>query len=730
MVNEQEKCPACGAPKSSWLEGNCPGCLIRLGTVTASSAPFRNEAGTIQRAGIIRSLGDYELLEEIARGGMGVVYRARQVSLNRLVAVKLLLAAEFSRDTQRFRREAELAASLNHPNIVFIYEVGEHGGQPYFSMELIEGRSLAELCHEQPLEAQRAAGLARTIAEAVHFAHERHLLHRDLKPSNVLVDTTDVPHVTDFGLAKRSDGDANLTLSGQVIGTPNFMSPEQASPGTGEIGPASDIYSLGALLYHLITGRPPFLSETITATLHQVAESEPASPRLLLPTVPKDLETICLKCLEKEPRQRYPTAKELADDLGRFLRDEPIKARQAGVVEKVWRWCRRNRALATSTAVVAALVVTVAIGSTIAAVRINRERGSASIAASKSQQVAAFLASMLESVQPEVAKGRDTTLLRDMLRQTAKRLDTEFTKQPEMEAQLRAVLAQVYLSLELGEEGAKHARIAWDLRSQLLGKTHPDTLDAELLLAALLENADKWKDAKSLASDVMAQSRQQFGHRDLRTSQALHVLGNALKRERDYPAAIAALREVVEIEKAIPGNNNARVLSALEALGCALIEAEQPAEAANVFESWLRECPPTSLTNSVNAAFAKGWLGTALQRLHKFERADGLQRESLEMKRRLLPPDHPAIGWHLFYWAQAFEMRQNFLEVQSLITEAWSIAEMHPAESLHLKHMLALHGRNWMQIWAKSESAAAQPAATWQDRLTELQRQYPDLRSP
>ena len=286
------------------------------------------------------------------------------------------------------------------------------------------------------------------------------------------------------------------------------------------------------------------------------------------------------------------------------------------------------------------------------------------------------------------------------------------------------------MSLELGEEGAKHARIAWDLRSRLSGKSHPDTLDAELLLAALLENTDKWREAKSLAGDVLQHSRQQFGNRDLRTSRALHVLGNALKRGREYPAAITALREVVEIEKAIHSNGSARSLSALEALGCALIEGGQPAEAADVFESWLRECPPASLTNSATAAFAKGWLGTALQRQGKFEQADVLQRESLEMKRRLLPPDHPAIGWHLFYWAQSFETRGSFAEVQPLITEAWNIAELHPAESVHLKHMLALWGGNWMQTWAKTEPSAVQLAAAWQDRLTELKRQYPDLQSP
>jgi WD40 repeat protein/predicted Ser/Thr protein kinase len=373
MVNDPKICPECGAPKSGWLEDNCPTCLIRLGVPEAERvAPRAPRTDASERAGIIRSLGDYELLDEIARGGMGVVYRARQVSLNRLVAVKVLLAPEFARDTKRFRREAEVAASLNHPNIISIYEVGEHDGQPYFSMELIEGRSLAELCRDQPVGVRRAAELTKAITEAVHFAHDRHLLHRDLKPSNVLVDAFGAPHVTDFGLAKRSDGDADLTLTGQVLGTPNYMPPEQARGGQSSV--AGDVYSLGAILYQLLTGRPPFVAETITQTLRLVAESEAVSPRLLNPALPRDLETICAKCLEKDPKRRYASAQELANELGRFLNDEPIQARPISPAAKLARWCRRKPALALSMGAGLALLLVIAIGSPIAIIRINAAR--------------------------------------------------------------------------------------------------------------------------------------------------------------------------------------------------------------------------------------------------------------------------------------------------------------------------------------------------------------------
>jgi WD40 repeat protein/serine/threonine protein kinase len=305
--------------------------------------------------------GDYELIEEIARGGMGVVWRARQLSLNRTVAVKLMLAGTFAQpeSIKRFRLEAEAAASLQHPNIVAIHEIGEHDGQPYFSMDYVEGQSLAQLVRERPLPARRAAAYLKTIAEAVHYAHEHHVLHRDLKPSNILIDAADQPRITDFGLAKRLTDDADLTISGQVLGSPNFLPPEQAEARHDLVGPASDVYSLGAVLYFLLTGRAPFQAASVPDTLRQVASADPLSPRLLNPSVPRDLETLCLKCLDKEISRRYGTAQELADELVRFIRGEPIRARPLGPTAKSIRWCRRNPRLAVS---LAALVLVFLLG--------------------------------------------------------------------------------------------------------------------------------------------------------------------------------------------------------------------------------------------------------------------------------------------------------------------------------------------------------------------------------
>ncbi|MFO0979317.1 MAG: serine/threonine-protein kinase [Planctomycetaceae bacterium] len=292
----------------------------------------------------IRYFGDYELLEEIARGGMGVVYKARQVTLNRIVALKMILSGQLASSEQirRFHTEAEAAATLDHPGIVPIFEIGEHEGQYFFSMAYMDGMSLSTRVRHGSMPPAEAALLTRKIAEAVDYAHAKGVIHRDLKPANVLLDAHGEPRVSDFGLARRLDDDSGLTQSGVAMGTPSYMPPEQAAGRTEDIGPLSDVYSLGAMLYCLLTGRPPFQSSNSTETLRLVQEQEPVPPRILDPMIDTDLETICLKCLEKLPSQRYASAKALAEDLDRFLNDQPILARPPGWLEKCSRWARQH----------------------------------------------------------------------------------------------------------------------------------------------------------------------------------------------------------------------------------------------------------------------------------------------------------------------------------------------------------------------------------------------------
>jgi hypothetical protein len=299
---------------------------------------------------------------------MGVVYRARQVSLDRVVALKMILAGQLASATevQRFHAEARSAAALQHPNIVAIHEVGEHEGRHYFSMDYVEGRSLADLVREHPLPPQQAAHYAEAVAEAIACAHDHGILHRDLKPSNVLIDRLDQPRVTDFGLARPLQADQGLTATGAVVGTPSYMPPEQAAADRGKVGPASDVYSLGALLYELVTGRPPFRAATQLDTLLQVLNQEPAAPRLLNPQIDRDLETIILKCLAKDPARRYPTARALADDLRAFREGRPIKARRPGLAERAVRWARKQHRNAVIAAVAAAAAALLVVGGLLA----------------------------------------------------------------------------------------------------------------------------------------------------------------------------------------------------------------------------------------------------------------------------------------------------------------------------------------------------------------------------
>jgi serine/threonine protein kinase/WD40 repeat protein len=389
------------------------------GPPTTSSASSSRNTEHATRPSIVHYFGDYELLEEIARGGMGVVFKARQVSLNRTVALKMILAGKLASPALvlRFHTEAEAAANLKHPHIVAIHEVGEHEGQHYFSMDYIEGRSLAERVRRGPMPLPQAARCVQTIAGAIHYAHQRGVLHRDLKPSNILLDAQGQPHVTDFGLAKLVEQESSLTQSEAILGTPSYMAPEQAAGETKQITIAADIYSLGAILYELLTGEPPFRASTALETMRRVMGQEPVPPWVVRRSraehtqanrgnpksesrnpkearTPKsesdssvvglrdadfgfrhsDLDIICLKCLRKDPDARYASADALAEDLARWQNGEPIHARPVGPAEKLWRWCRRKPALASFAAATALLLLAVAIGSPLAIYRINHER--------------------------------------------------------------------------------------------------------------------------------------------------------------------------------------------------------------------------------------------------------------------------------------------------------------------------------------------------------------------
>ncbi|HRI14272.1 MAG TPA: protein kinase [Verrucomicrobiota bacterium] len=379
-------------------QGLCPRCLLQ-GALTFDSAAEVSPAATET---VLRYFGDYELLHEIARGGMGIVYQARQVRLNRLVALKVLAAGDFASAefVERFRREAEVAATLEHPNIVPIFEVGAVGGQAFFSMRLIDGGTLIDHLKKAGgrLSNPEAATLLVTIARAVHYAHQRGVLHRDLKPGNVLIDSRAGAMLTDFGLAKLVEQESTVTQTQELLGTPAYMSPEQASGRTRLLTTAADVYGLGAILYELLTGEPPFRGASSLETVRQVLEHEPKPPTMVNPKVDRDLEVICLKCLEKEPERRYGSAEALADDLDRWLRCEPIRARASGTWERTGKWIRRNprRATLLASTVVAALAA--ATGLAVLNARLREANSRAGVRAEQNRQ---------HLVQFNVAKGVD-----------------------------------------------------------------------------------------------------------------------------------------------------------------------------------------------------------------------------------------------------------------------------------------------------------------------------------
>jgi tRNA A-37 threonylcarbamoyl transferase component Bud32 len=290
------------------------------------------------------NFGDYRLIEEVGRGGMGVVYRAEQISLGRQVAVKMILKDQLASESerQRFFAEARATARLQHTGIVPVYDVGEIDGRPYFAMQYIQGRTLQELINTHSIDERQSVRVVAMIAQAVDFAHQNGILHRDIKPSNILVDSNGIARLTDFGLAKHTDAGESLTRTGVVLGTPSYMSPEQASGRMGNISPASDVYSLGSVLYHALTGRPPFVGKTTMDMLLQVMEQDPPNPRLLNPKIDRDLEMVLVRCLQKPPDLRYPSAAKLASDLNAYLKDEPISARSGQFAQVVARWFRET----------------------------------------------------------------------------------------------------------------------------------------------------------------------------------------------------------------------------------------------------------------------------------------------------------------------------------------------------------------------------------------------------
>jgi serine/threonine-protein kinase len=456
--------------------------LLRGMTLLSGSAPTRAAAGAVPaEPPPPPSVPGYEIVGELGRGGMAIVYQARQVGLNRVVALKMVRAGAHATAEEfgRFRSEAQAVAALRHPNVVQIYEIGAHDGCPYLALEFVEGGSLAQRLARERARPRSAAELVETLARAVHFAHQQGIIHRDLKPANVLLTADGTPKVADFGLAKRLEGSLDQTRTGQILGTPNFMAPEQAGESITPVGTLADVYALGAILYSMLAGRPPFVGPTPWYVLNQVRTVEPVPPRRLVPETPADLETICLKCLQKSPERRYGSAEALADDLRRYLSGEPVRARPTKEWERAWKWIKRRPVVSGLAAALLLAIATGTVASWLLAARAERAAADARADRDRAVTARARTREALDAMVSEIS-GDSLTAQKALSPEQKKFLSNavkyyeEFAAEPGEDRQGQERLAKALLSLgriryRLGqsEEGAQVFRRAVELYTAL-----------------------------------------------------------------------------------------------------------------------------------------------------------------------------------------------------------------------------------------------------------------------
>jgi eukaryotic-like serine/threonine-protein kinase len=617
---------------------------------------------------------DHEILGRLGRGGMGVVYKARDTELDRIVALKTIAEGQYATPDQRerFRAEAQAIARLRHPNIIAIHAIGEHERRPYLSLEFAEGGSLAQRLLAGPMPAREAAEMLETLARAVQAAHQAGVVHRDLKPSNVLLTAEGIPKVSDFGLAKLLDADSKRTLSGQVLGSPSYMAPEQAEGHAKLVGPPADIYALGAILYQALTGRPPFLGESQLETLKLVVTNDVVPPRTLRPDVPRDLETICLKCLEKEPSRRYASAQDLADDLARSLEGRPIRARRTTAPERAWRWCRRNPGLAAATLAAAALTGILAIGATVSAVtfraqrdqiaedlvRIQHSEGIARVNLVRAQeeeararQSTAAVHSVLEFFQSKVLAaarpkdqegglGKDVSL-RAALDTAVSGMERAFAGQPVAEAAIRDSLGETYYYLGEPEQALAQFERAVALHRQAQGLDHPDTLRSMDNLAHIYQDAGRVAEALDLLGETLKRRTIKLGpdHPETITSKNnLAVVYQGAGRMTD---ALPLYQQALEQRRAQLGPDHPDTMFSMNNLASAYREVGRLADALPLFEEALKRRRAALGPDHPDTLMSMNNLANAYREATRLPEAMALQKEAMERQEAQLGPDHP-----------------------------------------------------------------------------------------
>jgi tetratricopeptide (TPR) repeat protein len=676
----------------------------------------------------VRYFGDYEIRRELGRGGMGVVYEACQVSLNRLVALKLVKAGLLAGDDElrRFQNEAEAVALLDHPGVVPVYEVGQNGGQHYFSMKLVPGGSLVPLIDRYTHDPRAAARLVAEAAEAVAHAHARGILHRDLKPANILVDAEGHPHVTDFGLAKRVEAEFELTLSGAILGTPAYMSPEQAAGRRGAITTATDVYGLGAVLYALLTGRAPFDGDSAMETIDAVRNTPPEQPTRVNPSVPRDLETICLKCLEKDPRRRYPSAQALVDDLYAWLESRPIAARRVGPAERAWLWCRRKPAIAALSAAVALALV----GGTAAVIAVQAKANADLRGANKRVEQRYELA--LEAIRTlHTGRSEDFLLkqaksndLRDRLLRSAadfyRKLGALLGRETDR-ASRRALAASNFelagLTTWIGrpEEALAAHRVVLAAREALAAEPRADAAATVEVGQSLTEvgrllaligkydealatyNRAEWVLSGPAGTDPKARAARAASRSGLsellfgtgRSAEALELLLQ-VRADREELAAAPGATDGARRDLAV----TLRKLGELLGHFSKLVEAEHELRAALALHQKLADDNTADIESRPELAACHTDLGWLLRLMGKPDEGEAELRAALALQQRLAE-DNPAVAYYRFHLALGHHNLGHLLRQRDRPAEAE--AQFRAALAIHQKVADDLPSLPWLR---------------------------------